>query len=152
NGALNTFLTQNGSNIFHSEAFSSAQNPNFKTPTKYAFNFGIQRELPMKLTMMIGYVGFVARHQGRTYAFQDFFPTTIEQPGQVPSINGVPIQNPQFRVSSTGVVTFNGTYETAKINPACDTVGALGCYYWAGAMAYNESSPGVINLNSPNVQ
>jgi hypothetical protein len=117
------------SNIFKSETFGGAENPNFKTPTKYSYNFAIQRELPLKLTALLAYVGYQGRHQGRTFAYQDFFPTTIETPGQLPAVNGVPIPG-------------------SVINPNCKVAGELTCYYWAGTPGANANLLGnVVGVN-----
>ncbi len=99
--------------------------PYFKTPVKYSFNFTIQQQLPEKLTFEIAYVGSQARNLGRSISYQDFFPTTIETPGQVPSVNGVPI-------------TYAGG-ALAPINPLCQTAGSIECYYWAGSGLNNAN-------------
>ena len=119
NSALNTFLAANP-NIFTRETYGGAENPNFKTPTKYAYNLTIQQQLPDHFSLMVGYVGSLARHQGRTFAYQDYFPTAIATPGQAPAVNGVPIPG-------------------ATINPNCTFPGELTCYYWAGAGTTNAN-------------
>jgi Carboxypeptidase regulatory-like domain/TonB dependent receptor len=113
NSALNNFLAANP-NIFTRETYGGAEFPNFKTPTKYAFNLTVQQELPDHISFSVGYVGSLARHQGRTYNYSDYFPTTIETPGQLPAVNGVPIPG-------------------SVINPSCVTPGSIECYYWAGS-------------------
>ena len=55
NTALNTFLAANP-NIFTRETYGGAENPNFKTPTKYAYNLTIQQQLPDHSRLMVGYV------------------------------------------------------------------------------------------------
>ncbi|HZP33704.1 MAG TPA: TonB-dependent receptor [Candidatus Acidoferrales bacterium] len=115
NSALNTFLAGNP-NIFTRETYGGAEFPHFKTPTKYAFNLTIQQELPDHITLLVGYVGSQARHQGRTYNYSDYFPTTIETPGQLPAVNGVPIPG-------------------SVVNPSCVTPGGIDCYYWAGSLS-----------------
>ena len=113
NSALNTFLAANP-NIFTRETYGGAEFPHFKTPTKYAFNLTVQQELPDHISFSVGYVGSLARHQGRTYNYSDYFPTTIETPGQLPAVNGVPILG-------------------SVVNPSCVTPGSIECYYWAGS-------------------
>ena len=119
NAALNTFLASNP-NIFTRETYGGAEAPNFKTPTKYAYNLAMQQELPGHISLMVGYVGSVARHQGRTFNYQDYFPTTIETPGQLPSVNGTVIPG-------------------STINPNCITPGSITCYYWAGIGTANAN-------------
>ena len=114
NSNLNAFLNVPASVITTRETYGSAEAPNFKTPTKYAYNLAIQQELPGHLSLVIGYVGSQGRHQGRTFAYQEYFPTTIEVPGQLPAVNGVPIPG-------------------AVINPSCVTPGQITCYFWAGS-------------------
>jgi carboxypeptidase family protein len=127
NSALNTFLAANP-NIYTRETYGGAEFPNFKTPTKYAFNLAIQQELPDHISLSIGYVGSQARHQGRTYNYSDYFPTTIETPGQLPAVNGVPIPN-------------------SVVNPNCITPGSIECYYWVGSGASNAN---VLPTTTPN--
>jgi carboxypeptidase family protein/TonB-dependent receptor-like protein len=126
NSSLNTFLASTP-NIFTRETFGGVEAPNFKTPTKYAFNLAIQQELPGKLTIVIAYVGSQGRHQGRTYNYSDYFPTTIETPGQLPAVNGVPIPG-------------------SVINPSCVTPNSIECYYWAGSVT--ASGLGALNANN----
>src|SRR5690348_6348040 len=127
NSALNTFLAANP-NIFTRETYGGAEFPHFKTPTKYAFNLTIQQELPDHISFSVGYVGSLARHQGRTYNYSDYFPTTIETPGQLPAVNGVPIPG-------------------SVINPSCVTPGSIECYYWAGT---GTSNANVLPTTTPN--
>ena len=101
---------------------SIERNP--KTPTKYAYNLAIQQELPDHMTFMIAYVGAVQRHQGRSTQWQEYKPTAIEVPGQVPAIDGVPI-------------TYNGV--PAPINPSCTQIDQLACLYWAGVGLSNAN-------------
>jgi hypothetical protein len=127
NTALNNFLAAPGS-IFTHETYGGAEFPNFKTPTKYAYNLTVQQELPDHITFLVAYVGSQGRHQGRTFSYQDFAPTTIEQPGQLPMVNGVPIAN-------------------AVVNPNCVTPGSISCYYWAGSTLAANSNIGAQNVN-----
>jgi hypothetical protein len=125
NSALNTFLAANP-NIFTRETYGGAEFPHFKTPTKYGYNLTIQQELPDHISVSIGYVGSLGRHQGRTYNYSDYFPTTIETPGQLPAVNGVPIPG-------------------SVVNPQCITAGSIECYYWAGSTT--GSGLGLANAN-----
>jgi hypothetical protein len=131
NSALNAFLAANP-NIFTRETYGGAEFPHFKTPTKYAFNLTIQQELPDHISFSVGYVGSLARHQGRTYNYSDYFPTTIETPGQLPSVNGVPIPG-------------------SVINPRCVTPGSIECYYWAGTVAGPAAAVPGIGTSNANV-
>jgi hypothetical protein len=126
NSALNTFLAANP-NIFTRETYGGAEFPNFKTPTKYGYNLTIQQELPDHISLSIGYVGSLGRHQGRTYNYSDYFPTTTETPGQLPAVNGVPIPG-------------------SVVNPKCITAGSIECYYWAGSMT--ATGLGASNANT----
>ncbi len=133
NSALNNFLAANP-NIFTRETYGGAEFPHFKTPTKYAFNLTIQQELPDHISFSVGYVGSLARHQGRTYNYSDYFPTTIETPGQLPAVNGVPIPG-------------------SVVNPNCITPGSIECYYWAGsvtASGLGASNANVLPTSTPN--
>ena len=106
------------------QTFGDVEQPYFKTPVKYSFNFAIQQELPKKISFEVAYVGTQARHLGRSISYQNYLPTTIETPGQVPEVNGKPI-------------TYGGT--PAAINPYCQTPGAFECYYWAGSGLNNAN-------------
>ena len=127
NSALNSFLNAPGS-IYTHETYGGAEFPYFKTPTKYAYNLTIQQELPDHITFLVAYVGSQGRHQGRTFAYQDFAPTTIEQPGQLPMVNGVPIPG-------------------SVVNPNCVTAGSITCYYWAGSTLASNPNIGAQNVN-----
>lgn len=129
NSALNNFLAST-TDIYQTETFGGVEVPNFKTPVKYQFNLAIQQELPEHLTLMIAYVGSQGRHQGRTYNYSDFFPTTIEQPGQLPMVNGVPIPG-------------------SVINPSCTSPNSITCYYWAGSTSVGANGQvlGAQNVN-----
>jgi len=70
--------------------------------------------------LLIAYVGSQGRDLGRTMSWQDYFPTTIEQPGQLPAVNGVPIPG-------------------SVVNPNCKAPGEISCYYWAGAGLNNAN-------------
>ncbi|MBZ5643082.1 MAG: hypothetical protein LAO19_10010, partial [Acidobacteriia bacterium] len=126
NTALNNFLAAPTGGLFSHETYGGAEFPYFKTPTKYAYNLTIQQELPGKLTFLVAYVGSQGRHQGRAFTYQDFNQTTIETPGQLPMVNGVPIPG-------------------AVINPNCTSVGAITCYYWAGSL--NGANPNIGGQN-----
>jgi hypothetical protein len=130
NSSLNSFLATTP-NIFSKETFGGVEAPNFKTPTKYAFNLAIQQELPGKLTIVIAYVGSQGRHQGRTFNYSDYFPTTIEEPGKLPMVNGVPIPG-------------------SVINPSCVAPNSIECYYWAGSTTTTQSGQilGAQNVNA----
>jgi Carboxypeptidase regulatory-like domain/TonB dependent receptor len=132
NSALNAFLANPSGGLFTHETYGGAEFPYFKTPTKYAYNLTIQQELPGKLTFLVAYVGSQGRHQGRTFAYQDFNPTTIETPGQLPMVNGVPIPG-------------------SVVNPNCTSPGAITCYYWAGSVlpvnGTTGLAPGGQNVN-----
>ena len=121
NSALNQYLAQSALPPLN---FGGVEPATFKTSTKYGFNMAIQQELPGKLSFVIAYVGAQGRHLGRTMSWQDYFPTAIEQPGQVPAVNGVPI-------------TYNGV--PAPINPNCTAPGQFACYYWAGSGLNNAN-------------
>jgi len=105
--------------------FSGAIPTNPKTPTKYGYNLTIQQELPDHLTFMVAYVGSQSRHFGRQVSFSDYNPTTTIEPGQVPSLNGVPIP---------GAVT----------NPDCTAAGQLQCLYWVGVGVDNANILGSV--------
>ncbi|MBZ5661321.1 MAG: TonB-dependent receptor [Acidobacteriia bacterium] len=126
NTALNNFLAAPTGGLFSHETYGGAEFPYFKTPTKYAYNLTVQQELPGKLTFLVAYVGSQGRHQGRTFSYQDFNQTTIETPGQLPMVNGVPIPG-------------------AVINPNCTSAGAITCYYWAGSL--NGANPNIGGQN-----
>lgn len=130
NSDLNDFLNKNSGSIFTRETYGGAEFPYFKTPTKYAYNLTIQQELPGQLTVLVAYVGSQGRHQGRTFSYQDFNPTTIEVPGQLPMVNGVPIPG-------------------SVVNPNCTSPGAITCYYWAGSVqtVSGQPGPGAQNVN-----
>jgi hypothetical protein len=100
------------------------------TPTRMGYNLTVQQELPMHLSLMVAYVGAQIRHNGRQLNWQDYGPTAVETPGQLPMVNGVPI---------TGSV----------INPNCTQAGQLTCLYWAGVGLTNAnvlgSVPGIAN-------
>ncbi len=123
NTALNNFLNAPTGGLFTHETYGGAEFPNFKTPVKYAFNLTVQQELPDHFTFLVAYVGSQGRHQGRTFSYQDFAPTTIEQPGQVPMVNGVPIPG-------------------AEVNPNCVKPGGITCYYWAGSTENTSNATG----------
>ena len=102
------------------QTIGGAETPYFKTATKYSFNLAIQQELPDHLTFEVAYVGAQGRNLGRVMAWQDYFPTTMETPGQVPTVNGVPIPG-------------------AVVNPNCTAPGEIACYYWAGSGLNNAN-------------
>jgi hypothetical protein len=116
NSALDKFLAA----PLPKQTYGGAETPYFKTPVKYGFNLAIQQELPDHFTFMIAYVGSQGRNLGRTMSWQDYFPTTIEQPGQLPAVNGVPIPG-------------------SVVNPSCTSAGAIECYYWAGTGLNNAN-------------
>ena len=121
NSTLNQVLNQSALPPLN---FGGALPPDFKTATKYGYNLAVQHELPGRVSVVIAYVGAQGRHLGRTMSFQDYFPTTIEEPGKVPAINGVPI-------------TYGGV--PAPINPNCTAPGQFACYYWAGSGLNNAN-------------
>ncbi len=96
------------------------------TPTKYGYNLTIQQELPDHFNIMVAYVGATQRHQGRLVSWQEYNPTTIETPGQLPMLNGVPIPG-------------------AMINPNCTKAGQITCDYWAGTGTTNANILGSAN-------
>jgi Carboxypeptidase regulatory-like domain/TonB dependent receptor len=100
--------------------FGSAFPAHPKTPTKYGYNLAIQQELPDHISFTIGYVGSTSRHNGRSINYDEYYPTAVETPGQLPMLNGVPIPG-------------------AVINPHCTAPGQIQCLYWAGA--------GLVNAN-----
>ncbi|HZP33691.1 MAG TPA: TonB-dependent receptor [Candidatus Acidoferrales bacterium] len=116
NSALNQFLAA----PLPKQTYGGVESPFFKTPVKYSFNLAIQQELPAHLSLLIAYVGSQGRDLGRTMSWQDYFPTTIEQPGQLPAVNGVPIPG-------------------SVVNPNCKAPGEISCYYWAGAGLNNAN-------------
>jgi hypothetical protein len=128
---LNTALA-NGAK----QTFGASIAPNTHTPTKYGYNLTVQQELPGRLSLMVAYVGAQSRWLGRSINWQDYAPTTSIEPGQVPSINGVPITYPVF---TGGVQT--GT-QTAPTNPNCTVPGQLTCLYWAGVGVQNANVTG----------
>lgn len=116
------------SSILAGDVSNLALHPNFgtfeehpHTPTKYGYNLTIQQDLPGHLGFMIAYVGATQRHQGRLNSWQEYLPTTIEQPGQLPMVNGQVIPG-------------------STINPNCTAPGQITCLYWAG-----------IGLNNANI-
>jgi hypothetical protein len=106
------------------------------TPTRYGYNLMVQQELPAHMSLLVGYVGAQMRHNGRVIAWQEYQPSAVEVPGQVPAINGVPITYPVY---TNGVQT--GT-QTAPINPNCTAPGQLACLYWAGVGLTNANVSG----------
>jgi len=90
------------------------------TPTRYGYNLMIQQELPGHFSFLVGYVGAQQRHQGRSVAWQEYLPTAVETPGQLPMINGVPVPG-------------------STINPNCTAAGQLACLYWAGVGLTNAN-------------
>jgi hypothetical protein len=96
-----------------------------RTPTKYDYNLTIQQQLPNHMTVMIAYVGAQQRHQGRTINLQEYYPTTVETPGQLPAVNGVPISG-------------------SVVNPNCTAPGEVTCFYWAGTGVSNANVLGNI--------
>jgi carboxypeptidase family protein len=97
------------------------------TPTKYGYNLMIQEELPSHMSLLIGYVGSQIRHNGRGINFQEYYPTTVETPGQLPAVNGVPIPG-------------------SAVNPNCTAPGEITCLYWAGSVLSNAN---VVGLSNP---
>jgi hypothetical protein len=91
-----------------------------KTPTKYGYNLAIQQQLPDHISFTVGYVGSTSRHNGRTINYDEYYPTAIEVPGQLPMVNGVAIPN-------------------SVINPSCTAAGQQACLYWAGNGLVNAS-------------
>jgi hypothetical protein len=106
------------------QTFAGSTQAQPDTPTKYGFNLEIQHELPGHLTMLIGYVGALQRHQGRSTAWQEYAPAGTETPGQVPMFNGAPVI---YGVYANGVQT--GTVQ-APINPNCTVAGMQSCLFW----------------------
>ena len=87
----------------------------------------------MHLSLMLAYVGAQIRHQGRQLNWQDYAPTTVETPGQLPMVNGVPIPG-------------------AVINPNCTEAGQITCLYWAGAGLNNANILGsIVGVNGATV-
>ena len=107
--------------------------PNPHTPTKYGYNLTIQQELPDHFNVMVAYVGATQRHQGRLESWQEYNPTAVEVPGQVPTFNGQPI-------------IINGV--PAPVNPNCTAVGQITCLYWAGTGITNANILGNTNPNT----
>jgi hypothetical protein len=71
------------------------------TPTKYSYNLTLQRQLPGKFAMSIGYVGAVSRHDGRDYEAGGFYPI-VQAPGStlgctVGEVCGCPPNGPSCR-------------------------------------------------------
>jgi hypothetical protein len=110
--------------------FSGSVEPFPKTPTKYGYNLTIQQELPAHISFMIGYVGSQSRHNGRTTNFQEYQPTGVALPGQLPTVNGVPIAG-------------------STINPNCTEAGQLACLYWAGVGIQNANVLGNVSTANP---
>ncbi len=100
--------------------------PHPHTPTKYGYNLTVQQELPDHLNLMVAYVGATQRHQGRLESWQEYQPTAVETPGQVPEVNGVPIPG-------------------AAVNPNCTAAGQITCLYWAGVGTNNANILGTKN-------
>ncbi len=105
--------------------FGGSIPPYPKTPTKYGYNLTIQQELPDHMTFMVAYVGSQSRHFGRQVSYSDYIQNTTIAPGQVPSVNGVPVP---------GAVT----------NPDCTAAGQLQCLYWAGVGVDNANILGSV--------
>ncbi|MBZ5642111.1 MAG: TonB-dependent receptor [Acidobacteriia bacterium] len=113
--------------ILNTDVSGKLANPSFgtfeafpHTPTKYGYNLTIQQELPDHFSLMVAYVGATQRHQGRLVSWQEYQPTAVETPGQVPQFNGVAIPG-------------------AAINPNCKAAGQITCLYWAGAGTTNAN-------------
>jgi len=100
--------------------FGGSLPPFPKTPTKYSYNLAFQQELPDHMSVMVAYVGSQSRHFARTIAWQEYLPTAVAAPGQLPMVNGVPV---------TG----------ATINPDCSAAGQIACMYWAGVGVSNAN-------------
>jgi hypothetical protein len=105
--------------------FAGSMQLNPKTPTKYGYNLSIQQELPDHIGLLISYVGATQRHQGRSVTWQEYQSTAVEQPGQLPMVNGVPIPG-------------------SVINPNCTAAGQLTCLYWAGIGVTNANVLGSV--------
>ena len=105
--------------------FGSALELNPHTPTRYGYNLMVQQELPDHMSLLIGYVGAQQRHQGRQIQWQEYQPTAVESPGQLPMVNGVPIPG-------------------STINPNCTAAGQITCLYWAGAGLTNANVAGSV--------
>ncbi len=99
------------------------------TPTKYGYNLTIQQELPDHFNVMIAYVGATQRHQGRLQSWQEYNPTAVEVPGQLPMVNGVPVFG-------------------ATVNPNCTQAGQIECLYFAGAGLSNANTLGTKDSNT----
>ncbi len=130
NSAVNTFLCgaatapcPNTTVSSTTETFGGIIPDHFKTATKYGMNLAIQQELPDKIAFEVAYVGAQGRHLGRDMSWQDYFPTTVETPGQLPMVNGVAIPG-------------------SVVNPDCTAPGQITCNYWAGSGLSNANITG----------
>lgn len=123
---LNNFITSSGTP--QTVASTSTIEANPKTPVKYEYHLAIQEQLPSHMSFMIAYVGSQGRHQGRSITLDEYNPTASALPGQLPMINGVPV---------------NGS----TVNPTCTIAGQLTCLYWAGIGTQNASFIGTGNAS-----
>lgn len=93
--------------------FGNTIQRNPPTPTKYSYNLTFQQEIPANVVVMFGYVGAVQRHNGRQLNYQEYYPSSVIKPGEVPPF---PLLNP-----------------APQTNPRCTKEGQLTCLYWAGS-------------------
>jgi hypothetical protein len=128
---LNNFIASNGTPQNSATTTTIEANP--KTPVKYEYHIAVQQQLPSHMSVMIAYVGSLTRFQGRTIPMDEYAPTGVALPGQVPTFNGQPI-----------VINAAGTL--APINPNCTQAGQLTCLYWAGIGVQNASFLGPAGL------
>ena len=112
---LNTFLAQPQGTL----TFANTIEQNPKTPAKYSYNVAFQQQLPDKIVFMIGYVGARQRHSGRQVQYQEYYPSYMIKPGEVPPFGG------------------------ATTNPQCTQAGQLTCLFWAGTGTTNANVTGV---------
>jgi hypothetical protein len=116
---LNTFLAGPQGK----PTFGNAIEQHPHTPSKQSYNLTFQQEVPAKIVFMVGYVGAVQRHNGRQLNFQEYYPSYVIKPGEIPPFPG------------------------AVTNPSCTKEGQLTCLFWAGAGAGTTTT----NINSPNL-
>jgi hypothetical protein len=128
---LNNFVASKGTPQNSATTTTIEANP--RTPVKYEYHIALQQELPSHMSAMVAYVGALTRHQGRTITMDEYGPTGVALPGQIPTFNGQPIAT-------------NAAGALAPVNPNCTQAGQITCLYWAGIGVQNASFLGTAGL------
>ena len=94
-----------------------------KAPVKYSYNFEIQRQLPWKVVMSVGYVGSFGRQLGRAITYTDYAPK-IQAPG-----------------SNLGC-------DLTEVGCGCPASSTVDCLFWPGkGLTATECATGVTAPN-----